>query len=374
MNLRGKFTFAVLLFAFSTSANAQEKIKIALLAGFSGVSSISSFHLLNTAKMEVEKINSEGGFEGKMIELVILDDESNPIKTTEMANSAKLDDVAGVIGFQWSKFLLIAGEHLQRRKIPTISTLATHNTATHVGDYIFRVCFTNSYQGELLSRYAFKELGIKKALLFRNLENSYSNDLASSIRSHFEKLGGKIVKEIKYIPKHNKDYFVKEITDTPKSGFDAVFVPDAQVYSMPIMEVFRDLNMNDKIYIGGDSLIPVTQVKDDRLNSFKTYAAAHWDINNQSIENKNFIKRFVEKTNAEPQDTSALAHDALYVLLDAIKRAGSLDHKKIKDALYKTDYKGLTGRIRFDKNGDVLYKPMVIHVVNDGIRKSFVYQ
>lgn len=369
-----RFFFVVLLCAFSAIANAEGVIKVALFAGFSGVANISSFNLLYGAKMEVEKINSKGGFEGKKIELVVLDDESDPIKTIELINDKRLDDVVGIIGFPWSKFLLIAGEHLQKKGIPTISITATHDSATQVGDYIFRVCYTNSYQGEKLSRYAFKKLGVRRSLLFVNLENSYSSDLASSMQTQFEKLGGKIVEKIKYIPKHKKDYFIDQIKNIPVSSYDVVLIPDTQVYAMPIMEAFRELEIDDKIYIGGDGWnMADTQMYDDRFKNYKTYVAGHWDFANPRIENKEFIKGFFELTYANPQDAAALTHDALYVLLDAIKRAGSLDHKKIKDALLKTNYTGLTGNIRFDSNRNVLHKQMIIHEVDKGKRRSFVY-
>ena len=366
---------AGLFFMLSKPANAQESIKIALLSGFSGVASIPSYHLLHTAMMETDELNAHGGIHGKPIELVILDDESNPIKTVELTRDPRLQDAVGVIGFPWSQFILAAGAELQKLKIPSISILATHDHAMEIGDYLFRVCFSNNYQGKKLAEYAFKKVRVRNAILFVDYQNSYSVDLAKTIKKEFTKRGGKIVHEIGYIPQKGTDYFFNELKNIDKRTYDSVFIPDDQVYVMPIMDAFIKIGATDKIYFGGDGWnMANIQIKNTQLDNFQIHVVGHWNNDNPNQQNKMFIKKFQSLYRTEPQDASALSHDALYILVEAIKKVPSLDKILIKQRLLQTNYNGLTGKIQFAKDGDPIHKPIVIHKVYKGKRESIVYQ
>lgn len=375
--IRSILTHAILMVSmlFSSAAIAGDTVKIALLSGFTGVANIPSYHLLHTIEMEVKRVNANGGINGRPVELVILDDESNPMKTIELARDKRLDDVAGIIGFPWSQFILSAGPTIQDRRIPAISILATHDRATKIGDHLFRVCFTNTYQGKMLVRYAFNKLKARKAVLFVDHQNSYSVDLARIIKQEFTGMGGRIVHEISYIPQKGPDFFLSELRKIDLKSFDSVFIPDDQVYVMPIMEAFARIGAVDKNYFGGDGWnMANIQIKDERLKDLPTYVVGHWDAGGRSRENREFISSFSASYNAEPQDATALSHDAFYILIEAIKKTPSLDREIIKQKLYETNYVGLTGRIQFDNDGDPVHKPLVIHKVYKGRRESYLYQ
>lgn len=364
-----------ILLLITSSVEAKENIKIALLAGFSGVASIPSYHLLHTVEMEIAKVNESGGIGGRQIELRIFDDESNPVKTLEFANDARLDDVVGIIGFPWSQFILTAGPILQRRGIPSISILATHDDVTKIGDYIFRVCFNDTYQGTKLAQFAVSNTGAKKALLFVNQQNAYSVHLAKVIREEFASKGGSIIKQIDYIPQNNSNFFMERLKEIDIGGYDSVFLPDDQVYVMPIMKAFIKTGGNDKRFFGGDGWnMANILIRNNQLNDFETYVIGHWDKNEADVRNKRFISEFKSLYPSEPQDASALSHDAFYVLIEAIRKTPSLDKKQLKENLYKTSYNGLTGKIQFKTTGDPIHKPLVIHRAYGGKRESLVYQ
>lgn len=359
-----------LLFSAAAVSAADGPVRIGLLSGFTGVASIPSHHLLQVAKMEIKRINVAGGIKGKKIELVVMDDESNPVRTVELARSEQIDDLTGIIGFPWSQFIIASGDILARRGIPAISILATHDDATRRWNNVFRVCFTNTQQGKLLAQYAYRQVGVRRALMFVNQQNVYSVNLARIIQGEFVRQGGMIFKTIDYIPSHGDAYFLEKISTLNNAQFDSIFLPDDQVYVLPILSVLSRMKLQENPVFGGDGWNSATLAsRKANLRDFHFHVIGHWNDKTKDSFGQQFINRFRKYDTSDPQDASALSYDALHVLLNAMRKAQTLSKAHIVQALYQTDYQGLTGRIIFDESGNVRRKPIVIHHVHKGNRE-----
>jgi branched-chain amino acid transport system substrate-binding protein len=344
------------LFLTGTSITAAEKIKVGSIFAKSGPATIGGQSAIEGIRFAVQELNDNGGVRGKQIQIVEIDNQSTALGSKLAAEKAVEEDVVIVFGANWSSHSIAMAPVLQRARIPMISPFSTNPDVTQVGDYIFRVCFIDPFQGRIMASFATRHLKAKTAAILTNASGRYSEGLSEYFRQHFVFLGGKVVFSADYL--YNTEDFTIHLKEIVKLKPDVVFVPGHIIDSGRIIKQSRGMGIKVPILGGdgwGDAMYDHAGAALD-----DAYYSDHWHENNENAKSLRFVKNFREEFKSKENAGTALAYDAVYLFADAAARASSLDPTEIRNALAKTDqFEGITGRISFNEFGDPI-KPAVI--------------
>jgi branched-chain amino acid transport system substrate-binding protein len=312
-------------------------------------------------ELAVDEINNAGGLlGGRKIKLLVEDDQSKPEEASNAVTKLVTQDkVVAVLGEVASRRSLAAAPVCQKYMIPMISPSSTNERVTQVGDYIFRVCFIDPFQGEVLAKFAYNDLKARKVAILKDIQQDYSVGLTDSIAKHFTALGGQVLDPVSY--SSGDSDFKAILTQVRSQKPDAVFATGYYPEAAIIVRQARELGMKMPI-LGGDGWVG-DALKNGREALNNTYISNHYSGDNPDPVVQNFVKSYRAKFNREPDAIAALAYDAVKVLADAITRTNSTEGPKLRDALATADVPGVTGRLKINAKRDV-DKPAVIQEVS----------
>ena len=301
---------------------------------------------------------------GKKIELVVADNKSDKAEAANVAaRLIEKDKVKVILGSYGSSLAMAAGNIVKEAKVPAIGTSCTNPQVTLNNDYYFRACFIDPFQGTVMANYAFKK-GAKKVAIVQEVSNDYAVGLAKFFKDAFEKLGGQVIEVANY-QTGDKD-FTAILTNIKAKNPDIIFAPGNFTESALLIKQARQLGIKAQ-FMGGDTwetqeFIDVGGKDVEGI----AFSSALDRERATTAEAKKFMEAYVKEYKGEPSAFNALGYDAYMIAYDAMKRGGTDDSTKIRDAIAAT--KGLelvTGKTEFDKNGDPL-KGAVIKTVKDG--------
>jgi branched-chain amino acid transport system substrate-binding protein len=301
------------------------------------------------ARLAVEQINAAGGVVGRKLKIVTLDTRGDG---SEAANAVtRLIDVekaTAILGEVASSLSLQGGPIAQRRKIPMISPSSTNPKVTQIGDYVFRVCFIDPFQGKVMAVFARQTLKLDKVAILKDVKNDYSIGLADAFQKSFTAAGGTIAVEQSYSAGDTD--FSAQLTAIKSSGAQAIWVPGYYAEVGAIARTAARLGVKLPL-LGGDGwdAPELFTIGGDALNG--SYFSNHFAPDQASAQAQKFVADFKAKYGQEPTGLGALGYDGVMVIADAIKRAGSADPAAIRDALATTkNYEAVTGKITMDKD------------------------
>lgn len=339
-----------------------ETIKIGLITPLTGPIATFGQSVDKGVRMAVDEINAKGGLLGMKIELIV---EDNQAKAEESANIARKfieqDKVVAIIGPVISSNTLAAAPIAQQSKVPLLSPTATNPRVTQVGNYIFRACFIDDFQGMVMARFARSGLGKRAetaAILFEKTSD-YSIGLAKYFKEEFTKLGGKIVAEESF--SSGDQDFSAQLTKIKGKKPDVLYVPSYYDTAGLIIKQARELGINVPI-LGGDGFdSPQLAELAGKENLKDCYFSGHFFSGSSAPQVKTFVANYKKRYNAVPDMLGALGYDAVYMLADAIKRAGKVDRDAIRAALAATkNLKLVTGTINLDENRNPIKSAVII--------------
>jgi branched-chain amino acid transport system substrate-binding protein len=314
--------------------------------------------------LAIEELNARGGVLGRQLELLTEDNQSKQGESaTVVKKLISRDRVVALLGEVASIRSLEAAPVVQNAKIPMVAPASVNSHVTEVGDYIFRVCFVDSFQGNLLARFVHDTLKVRRVAILTSVSNAYSVGMTSIFKARFLADGGAIVAEQKYA-EGDKD-FRAQLTAVKAAGADALFASGYYTESALICVQARQLGLTVPIF-GGDAwdAPPLLEIGGAAMEG--TYFSTHYSPDNPSPEVQNFNQRYRARWGAAPDAWAALGYDSALVLVDAIARAGSAEPAKIRDALAATkDFPAVTGRITIDAKRNAS-KTAVILTIKDG--------
>jgi len=308
-------------------------------------------------QLAVEEINAAGGLlGGRQIRLIVEDNQSRP---EEAANAVtKLvtqDGVVALLGEVASRRSLAAAPVAQRYQVPMITPASTNVRVTEVGDYIFRICFIDPFQGRVLARFAYEELKARRAAILRDIQQDYSVGLTDSIVENFNGFGGQALEPVSYST--GDADFRAILTQVRGQKPDVLFVTGYYPEVSIIVRQARELGLNMPI-LGGDGWVG-DSLRNGREALNNTFISDHWAADNPSPEVQNFVASYQKRFNGAPDSMAALAYDSVKVLADAITRAGTTESAALRDAIAATDLAGITGQLKMNPQRNV-DKPAVI--------------
>lgn len=355
---------AVASFSFAAVA-ADDVIKVGEYASLTGKEAAFGQSSHKGTLLAIEELNAKGGVLGHQLKLISEDNQSKADETANIAEKLiSRDKVVALLGEVASGRSLVAAPICQQNHIPMISPSSTNPKVTEVGDYIFRVCFIDPFQGKLLANFATKTLKAKKVATLTDVAAPYSVGLGSFFKEQYLANGGQIVSERKYSG-GDKD-FKAQLTAIKASKPDAIFVPGYYNEAGLISRQARQLGMNIPLF-GGDGWEAPELLQIGGKGVEGNYYSTHYSAEDTSPMVQEFVKKFKARFNGEvPDAMAALGYDSAAVLVDAIKRAGTTDGPKLRDAIAATkDYVGITGKTTLDANRNAS-KGAVIITIKDG--------
>ncbi len=358
----------LLLLALAATAlalRAAEPIKVGEFASLTGKDATFGQSQHKGIVLALEEINAAGGVLGRKLEVIA---EDNLSKAGESATAAKKllsrDKVVALLGEVTSSRSLEVAPLAQAAKIPMIASGATNPAVTQKGDYIFRVCFIDDFQGTVMAKFALGELKAKKVATLTSVSSAYSVGLAKYFKETFTAGGGTVVAEQKF-NEGDKD-FRAQLTAIKAANVDAVFVPGYYTEAALVARQARSLGINVPLF-GGDGWESekLLEICGAALNG--TYYSTHFTPENKEPAVAAFVKKFKARWNNETPDAyAALGYDSLYILVDAIRRSGVTAGPKLRDAIAATkNFSGASGVTTLDKDRNAS-KPATIIAIKDG--------
>lgn len=347
-----------------------EGIQVGFFGALTGPTATFAQSGRNGVTLAVEEINAAGGvLGGKHIELLVEDDRG---EATEAASAvSKLitrDHVVALIGEQASSRTIAAAPIAQSYGVPMISPTSTNVEVTKKGDYIFRVCFTDPYQGWVLATFARSNLQAKTAAQLVDVRNDYSVGLAGAFRESFTKAGGRVVAELKY--SEGDSDFSAQLTAIRPLDPDVLVVPGYYTDAGLIARQAKALGLS-AVLLGGDGWDSpkLAEIGGDAVEG--SYFSNHYSVDDPSPAVRRFAAAYRKRYGEDPDSIAALSYDAARLLADAIRRAGSTEGKRVRDELADTkNFSAVSGTVTMDADRNPI-KPAVVLKVEKG-RFAFV--
>ena len=371
------FAIVVLALAFSCARKPntsnqpnRSTIKIGFFGDLTGPTFNFGRSAYNGVIMAAAELNQLGGIDGRQIDVVIEDDKGSPEEAARL--TAKLidhDKVVAIIAGGTSGNSRAAAPKAQSSHVPLISPSSTDPAVTQIGDYIFRACFVDSFQGEVMASFAANTLKAKKAAILFDLNSPYGRGLTEFFETSFKKLGGEIVNKQSYM--QGDASFKGQLSSVKAAEPDVIYIPGYYGDVALIAKQARNLGLQQPL-LGGDGwdAPELWQLGGDALNN--SYMSTHYSVDNPSAAIQAFVKDYKQRYgNLVPDAHAALAYDAARLLFEAIARAGTTDAARLREALAQTkDFNGVTGVISMDADRNAI-KPAVVLKLKDA---AFIYE
>lgn len=322
----------------------------------------------NGIELAVDEINGAGGVNGRQVKLLVEDDQGRPEQAkTVVSKLISQDHVHAVLGEVASSNSLAAAPVAQENKVPMISPSSTNPKVTQTGDYIFRVCFIDPFQGAVMAKFAANTLKAKTAAVFGDVNSDYSKGLTEFFEREFNKLGGTVIRKETYT-QQDPD-FKAQLTNIRAANPDVIYIPGYYGQVGIIAKQARELGIN-KPLLGGDGWDnpELWNLGGEALKN--TFISNHYSVDDPSPAIQKFVSAYKAKyKGVAPDSLAALGYDAMYVLADAIKRAGTTESAKVRDAIAVTkNFLGVTGSITINSERDSV-KPAVVLELDPAGRK-----
>jgi branched-chain amino acid transport system substrate-binding protein len=317
--------------------------------------------------LALDEVNGSGGILGKKIRIITEDDQSKPEEAkTAVLKLIKQNGVVAILGEVASSRSLAAAPECQKSKIPMLSPASTNPKVTEVGDYIFRACFVDSFQGEAMAKFARDALRLTRVAILKDIKNDYSVGLADFFEKTFKSMGGEIV-DIQSYSEGDID-FRAQLTTLKNQNPEGIFVPGYYTEVGLIARQARELGFRGPL-LGGDGWdSPKTlEIGGDAVNG--CYFSNHYAADDPDPRVQGFIEKYRKKHGTIPDAMAVLGYDSAHLLFDAIRRANSAEPAKIRDALASTkDFQAVSGRISMDQNRNAEKRLVILQIENGRIQ------
>lgn len=340
-------------------------IKIGSIGPLTGNYAVYGSDCKNGIELAVNEINAAGGVNGQQLELIAEDDEGSSEKSVSAYKKLVTKDGAKlIIGSLTSGCSIAISPLAQAQKIVQIAPAATAPALTDAGNFIFRTCYDDPFQGTVGGKFAAETLGAKKAAILYDISNDYSVGLTENFKIAFEANGGSIVSAETYST-GDKD-FNAQLTKIKNVNPDVVYLPDYYSTVALIVKQLRAQGIGAPI-VGADGWDGLTEnAGDEVLNGFYSN---HYAADSTEPKVQNFVTNYKAKYNLAPTSFAALGYDSVYMLKDAIEKAGSTDSEKVRSALEETNGDYVTGHLTFNEKHNPVKGAVIIELVKDSSGK-----
>lgn len=348
---------------------ASDTILIGEVGSLTGSEATFGISARNGIELAINEANEAGGMKGKKLAVRVYDSQGKPEEAAQaVTRLIAQDKVAIIIGEAASSVSMAMAEKAQAAGVPQITYTSTAPEVTQKGDYIFRVCFIDPFQGKVMAKFAKENLNLTQVAVLTDNKAAYSIGLAKVFIEEFQKMGGQVVANESY-SKGDTD-FRAQLTAIKKTKPQGVFVPGYYTDVGLVARQARELGLKVPL-LGGDGWESekLFELGGSALDG--SYFSNHYALDNPDPLLKAFAEKYQKVYGSQPDSVAALAYDATRLAIDAMKRAPDLSGKALRDAIAATkDFPGVAGKITINANRDAEKQAVVLKV--EGGKTQFV--
>lgn len=317
-------------------------------------------------RLATDEVNAAGGVLGRKITVITEDDQSKPEEAKiAVVKLIKRHKVAAILGEVASSRSLAAGPECQRHKVPMLTPASTNPKVTAIGDYIFRSCFIDPVQGGAMARFAHTQLQLPRVAILKDAKNDYSVGLADFFRRTFIELGGTITAEVAYA--EGDVEFRAQLVAIKETHPAAMYIPGYYTEVGLIARQARELGITVPL-LGGDGWDSQKTMEIGGAAVEGSYFTNHYAPDDPNPAVQNFVTKYQARFGRPPDAIAVLGYDAAHLLYDAIRRAGAVEPRKIREALAATkDFHGVAGRITIDPQRNAQKRIVVVQIAQGKI-------
>ena len=359
-----------LIFFIGCSKEDTSVIKIGGIFPLSGDVAVYGVEAKNGIELAILEINAKGGVNGKQLVLVSEDDEGSPEKTVNAFKKlTSKDKVKIVIGSLTSGCTAAITTLAQNQKILLIAPAATMESITDAGNYVFRACFIDPFQGTVGGKFAAEILDSKRAAVLYDTDNDYSVGLYENFKKSFVANGGSMAAEESYTS--GDVDFNAQITKIKSANPDVVYLPDYYATVSLIAKQLRAQDIHTPI-VGADGWGGlVDNAGDEVLNGFYS---DHYAADSTDDIVVSFVNAYKDRYKSTPVSFAALGYDSVYILKDAMERAGSEEASIVRNEVEKTNGAYVTGQLTFDAKRNPIKSAVMMEIVKQDSVLTPVYK
>lgn len=350
----------------SSSAKASgDSITIGTVTTNSGTAAAYGEAEVKGFELAVSEINAKGGINGKKVKLESMDDKGDATEASNAYNKLAGDNnVLAVAGPTISATTAAVAPLADQSKLVTIAPAATSDSI-ETGNYLFRTCFKDSYQGEVAARFAAENLKVKKVAVLYGTGDPYSSGVGEAFAKAAEKLGLEVVDKESSSSADDTEYSA-QLQKIQASGAELLYAPYYYSVAGPyIIPQARSVGFEG--YVMGPDGYDGLKLTGDKSQYNKTYYTTHYSADdNTNTKVQDFIKSYKSKSNAEPNTFAALGYDTIYMIKQAIEKAGeNATREDVRNAVAGMTFDGVTGKFTMDKSGSPT-KSVTVLEMKDG--------
>jgi branched-chain amino acid transport system substrate-binding protein len=345
--------------------SADDKVRIGAVMSLTGDTAQYGLSALNGARMAIEEANAAGGVAGRRVELIVQDTRSDSAETEVVVRRlAREYNVHALVGEIVSSRSLAAARAAQSEGLPMLTPSATSPEVTSPGDFIFRSCYTDAFQGAAVAHFAATTLGARRAAMLVQSDQRYSQELAAFIREAFVRHGGEVVAVQEY--REGAADFSAQLVELSASRPDVVFVPGYYLEAGLLARQARALGL-DAPFVGGDGWDSPRLYEIGGQALAGDFFSTHFSAEDPDPQVQRFVADYRRLFGSTPDSFAATAYDAARIVLGAIARAPTLERRAIRDALASTkDFPGVTGTVTFNAERNAVKSVVVVRIGENG--------
>ncbi|MEA3350264.1 MAG: ABC transporter substrate-binding protein [Chloroflexota bacterium] len=363
-----RFIFVVVIItlglaACKSSPSQEQEIRIGVIAPITGEIAAVGQSTVNAAEMVAQEVNKAGGLEvdGQRYEITLIIEDNQDKEQAAVAAVQKLinqDNVVAIIGPQASRNAIPASNAAESSHIPMISPWSTNPKTTHGKDYIFRIAFIDSFQGQVMARFTFEELGTHKVAVLYDVASDYNKGIAEIYKQVVEDAGGEVVAFESYTT--GEQDFSTQFERIKASGAEVLFLPNYYNEVPQQVRQAREMGITAAV-IGSDSWMGIE--KADLADLEGSFFSTHYFADTSNEQAKPFIEAYRQIYGQTPDDVAALTYDAFGLLFQAIQSQNDADPESIRTGLSTIDaYSGITGTMKYRGTGDPIKSAVILKI------------
>jgi branched-chain amino acid transport system substrate-binding protein len=310
-----------------------------------------------------KEVNAAGGILGRPVELIVEDDRGlQQEAATAVQKLITKDEVVAVIGEAVSTNSIAGGQVCQEKGVAMITPSSTNPQVTQLGDYIFRTCFLDDFQGEMMARFAINTLKIRRMAILQDNGSDYSLGLTKYFTDNFQRLGGEIVATEAY--RSNDSNFSAQLTKIVALKPEGIYIPGYYTQAGQIAQQARRVGLNVPL-LGGDGWDSPRLIEIGGAAINGCFFSNHYTVEDPDAKVQAFVKAYQATYQQLPDSAAALGYDAARIMFAAIERAGKIERRAIRDAIAQTkEFPGVTGIITLGPDRNAVKSAVVIEVAN----------
>ena len=329
-----------------------DTVKVGLIASQTGDQKDWGDDNVAGAQIALDEFNAAGGLNGKPVQMITGDSASKAEQAKTATEKVLSEGVVGIVGEVSSGNTIQIAKASFGKAVPVVAVGATRTDLTNEGEHVVRVCYTDAFQGPVMAKFAYDDLGLRKVGIVTDNKQPYSQGLSQSFRDTFAKLGGEVVHEVFY--ETGQTDFNGQITELKAKGPDGLFLSGYFPEVGPMAQQIRAAGLKDVPLLGGDGWDSPQLLVSGGEAIIGTFFCNHYNNKEDRPEVREFLKKYADKFGGkEPRTTmAALGYDAMKLLLDTLKSSGAKNSKELITALNNVEnFKGISGMINLKGRG-----------------------